>query len=130
MPLRGRRLIRIASDARTGARINRFHEQVDAVAVEATSNSTALPLLLFLFFVSSLFLSLSLFSSDATTASLRLASLRLASSSLGRFDGIVDTFIGQVATARIVSGKKPITLMHRKNASAAKLRAVQLKSDG
>lgn len=127
MPPRGRRLIRIASDARTGARINRFHEQVDAVAVEATSNSTALPLLLFLFFC---VFSLSLFSSDATTASLRLTSLRLASSSLGRFDGIVDTFIGQVATARIVSGKKPITLMHRKNASAAKLRAVQLKSDG
>jgi len=35
MPSR-ERLIRIVSDARTGARINRFHEQVDAVAVEAT----------------------------------------------------------------------------------------------
>lgn len=35
------RLIRIVSDARTDVRINRFHEQ-DAVAVEATSNSTAL----------------------------------------------------------------------------------------
>lgn len=48
-----------------------------------------------------------------------------------RFDGIVDTFIGQVATARIVSnGKKPITVIRRKNASAAKLCAIQLKSDG
>lgn len=109
MPPRERRLIRIASDARTGARINRFHEQVDAVAVEATSNATAR---------SSRLLSL-----------LRDTSRRLLAS-LACIYGIVDTFIGKVATARIVSGKKPITVIRRKNASAAKLRAIQLKSDG
>lgn len=49
MPPRERRLIRIVFDVRTGARINRFHEQVDAAAIEATSNSTA-PASLSLFF--------------------------------------------------------------------------------
>lgn len=69
---RARHLIRIAPDARTSIGINRFYEQVDAVAVEAITNSTAL----------ACFLSFSPFDAN-------VASRCIAFSVLARFDGIV-----------------------------------------
>lgn len=76
---------------------------MDVVAVEAITNSPC-------------FLSFSPFDGNVTSRRVALPS----QFSLDAMELSVDTFIGQVATARIVSGKKTIILTRRKNASAAK----------
>lgn len=130
MPPRECRLIRIASDARTGARINRFHEQVDAVAAEATSNSTALASLSSSrsLRLSPLFLSLSLSPYSDAIARVVVALPPL-------FPSVVSMELSTRLLAKLrqlesYRKKKPITVMHRKNASAAKRRAAESKSDG
>lgn len=94
MPLNeNRRLIRIAFDARTDIRINRFYEQVNAVAVEAITNSLR----------SCLAFSLSLF---LIRMSRRIASCRLLSSRSFRWNCLSTRLLAKSRQIGLYQGKK------------------------